>query len=282
MSEFTRIRDIILKEFSEYGKNEILIFPYGETGVLAEEILQKCFGCSSRIYDNTLCHYNERIHSLDELINDDTISRNAVVFLATKNVYAKNELFEKNNNSFRIVDLFETENKYVGREKIGDYSYGPLAKPNMRIESVGKFCSFAEGSTAVWNHQLGMVTNHDFIYEASICSDIDNQSVCYKDLNKKYIIGHDVWIGANAILTNGVKVGNGAIIGAGTVVTKDVPDYAVVVGNPGRIIRYRFSEEQIRKLNKIAWWDWPVDKIKKCYEDFFNVDIFISKHYKEQ
>ncbi|MCF6290845.1 MAG: CatB-related O-acetyltransferase [Desulfobacterales bacterium] len=74
-------------------------------------------------------------------------------------------------------------------------------------------------------------------------------------------IGHDVWIGSYSIVLRGVEIGNGAIVGAGSVVTKSIPAYAFVAGNPARIIRYRFSEEQIRKLESLKWFEWDLDKI---------------------
>lgn len=91
-----------------------------------------------------------------------------------------------------------------------------------------------------------------------------------------------MWIGENAIITNGITIGNGVIVGAGAVVSKDVPDYAVVVGNPARIVKYRFTNDQIAILNKIKWWDWPDDKIRDCYDDFSDIDLFIKKHYKNK
>lgn len=85
-------------------------------------------------------------------------------------------------------------------------------------------------------------------------------------------IGHDVWVGARAMILSGVTIGNGAVIGAGSIVAKDVPPYAVVVGNPGRLIKYRFSEERIDALQRIAWWDWPEAKIRE-FEPYFYGDI---------
>ncbi len=71
-------------------------------------------------------------------------------------------------------------------------------------------------------------------------------------------------------------------VGATVVVKKDVPDYAVVAGVPARIIRYRYLPHQIKALNKIAWWDWTDEKIRECYDDFFeNVDVFIKKHIND-
>ena len=91
-------------------------------------------------------------------------------------------------------------------------------------------------------------------------------------------IGSDVWIGARAIILPAVTVGNGAIIGAGAVVTKDVPPYAIVVGVPAKVIHYRYSPEQIEKLLKIAWWDWSDEKIIENMKYFYgDVDFFIQK-----
>ncbi len=92
------------------------------------------------------------------------------------------------------------------------------------------------------------------------------------------IIGNDVVIFYNAIILSGVKIGDGAVVGAGAVVTKDVPPYAIVAGNPARIIKYRFSEEQIKALLRIRWWDWSVEEIKAFEEYFYgDVDTFIAK-----
>ncbi|MBR6669381.1 MAG: CatB-related O-acetyltransferase, partial [Ruminococcus sp.] len=86
---------------------------------------------------------------------------------------------------------------------------------------------------------------------------------------KRSKIGNDVWFGKNVLITNGANIGNGVIAGAGAVITKDVPDYAIVGGVPARIIRYRYTPEQIEALNKIQWWNWSDDEIRERYDDFF-------------
>ena len=78
------------------------------------------------------------------------------------------------------------------------------------------------------------------------------------------VIGNDVWIGYEAVIMAGVHIGNGAIIAARAVVTKDVPPYTIVGGVPARPIRKRFEEETIRKLETLKWWDWPAKKIRRC------------------
>jgi carbonic anhydrase/acetyltransferase-like protein (isoleucine patch superfamily) len=96
------------------------------------------------------------------------------------------------------------------------------------------------------------------------------------------IIENDVWIGAKSTIMSGVKISNGAIIGATATVTKDVPPYAIVVGNPGKIVKYRFTEKQIEMLLAIKWWEWNEEKIKSQYLNMWSTDIdsFINKNIK--
>lgn len=91
-------------------------------------------------------------------------------------------------------------------------------------------------------------------------------------------IGNDVWIGSNVLIKGGVTIGDGAVVGMGSIVTKDVPPYAVVAGNPAKIIKYRCNDEQIKALLRIKWWDWPIELIKERKNDFANIDDFIKKY----
>jgi virginiamycin A acetyltransferase len=92
------------------------------------------------------------------------------------------------------------------------------------------------------------------------------------------IIGNDVWVGINATILAGVRIGDGAVIGAGSVVTRSVPSYAIVAGVPAKIIRYRYTAEQRAELLKIAWWNWADEKVKTYASDFYgDVDDFIQK-----
>jgi virginiamycin A acetyltransferase len=94
------------------------------------------------------------------------------------------------------------------------------------------------------------------------------------------IVGNDVWIGAKSTIMSGVKIGDGSIIGAGSTVTKDVPPYSIVAGNPAKFIKFRFTEEQIESLLQISWWDWTEDRIKSeamtMWSD--NINEFIEQH----
>jgi serine acetyltransferase len=92
-------------------------------------------------------------------------------------------------------------------------------------------------------------------------------------------VGNDVWVGAGAIILSGVKIGNGAIVAAGAVVAKDVPLYSIVGGVPAKVIRMRLSEAQAAALQRIQWWNWPLEKVKANLEWFYgDVDAFIERH----
>jgi hypothetical protein len=90
-------------------------------------------------------------------------------------------------------------------------------------------------------------------------------------------IGSDVWIGSGTTILSGVTIGNGAVIGTKAVVAKDIPPYAIVVGNPGKVVKYRFDEGTIAALERIAWWDWPLEKLDEVWPLLLseNVDEFI-------
>jgi serine acetyltransferase len=93
-------------------------------------------------------------------------------------------------------------------------------------------------------------------------------------------IENDVWIGSKSTIMSGVKIHNGAVVGANSVVTKDVPPYAIVAGNPAQIIKFRFDVDQIQALQEIRWWNWDEEKIKKEAMELWstNIDDFIQKH----
>lgn len=98
---------------------------------------------------------------------------------------------------------------------------------------------------------------------------------------KRTIIGNDVWIGNNVSIKAGVTIGDGAVVGMSSVVTKDVPPYAVVVGNPARIIKYRFSEDVIQRLLDIDWWKWDEEQLKRNAELFTNPELLIQVFCKK-
>lgn len=139
---------------------------------------------------------------------------------------------------------------------------------------IGKFCSIAHGSIFVMNganHAMeGFSTYPFFIFGFGGDWETPPYTPSYKG---NTVIGHDVWIGFDATFMPGVRVGNGAIIGAKSVVTNDVPPYSIVGGNPARVIRSRFAPEIISRLEAVAWWDWPIEKITRHVDDITRADI---------
>lgn len=131
---------------------------------------------------------------------------------------------------------------------------------------IGKFCSIACGAKFIFtsaNHKLGSLSTYPFplFFEEW---DLDKTNVTDSWDNKgDIVIGNDVWIGYEAVVMQGVTIGDGAIIGARAVVTKDVPPYSIVGGVPAKPIRKRFSDEVISRLLEIKWWEWLDEKIKE-------------------
>lgn len=134
--------------------------------------------------------------------------------------------------------------------------------------SIGNFCSISWNVTiGATSHPLTYPSTHAFSYISRFQFVANDQKIV-----KYCIIGSDVWIGTNAIILSGVNIGNGAVIGAGSIVTKDVKPYHVVVSAPAKSIKIRFSEKVIIKLEKIKWWDWKYNKIKLNL-DFFQKEL---------
>ena len=131
---------------------------------------------------------------------------------------------------------------------------------------IGKFCSIACGAKFLFNsanHTLDSLSNYTFplFFEEW---GLDKKDVASAWANKgDIVVGNDVWIGYEAVIMAGVHIGDGAVIAARAVVTKDVPPYTIVGGTPAREIRKRFDEETIARLLELQWWDWPTEKIRR-------------------
>lgn len=129
------------------------------------------------------------------------------------------------------------------------------------------------------NHNYRCVTAYPF--EDVLQGDEDAVNHAEGVNRNQIIIGSDVWIGCDVTLLGGVRIGNGAVIGAGAVVAKDVPPYAVVVGNPARVIKYRFPQEVIDKMQKIKWWNWTDEKVLSLLPKLKNVERFVDRFIGE-
>ena len=99
---------------------------------------------------------------------------------------------------------------------------------------------------------------------------------------RQAIIGHDVWIGQSVTIMGGVKIGNGAVVASNATVTKDVPPYSIVAGLPARVIKYRFEQEIIRKLQAIRWWNWKYEEILMNLGLLNDPNAFVEKYYSPE
>lgn len=165
--------------------------------------------------------------------------------------------------------------------EVGDYTYYDDPDEPERFEDknvlyhydftgdrlvIGKYCALATGVRFIMNganHAMDGVTTFPFqIFGQGWETGFDPSSL-ESGYRGDTVVGHDVWIGTQAVILPGVTIGHGAIIGSYSVVTKDVPPYAIVAGNPAEVRRMRFDEPTVAALLDMAWWDWPADKVTR-------------------
>src|SRR5580704_15673221 len=154
--------------------------------------------------------------------------------------------------------------------ELGDYSY-IVNDSDAAYATIGKFCSIA-AMTRInpGNHPMERASQSHFSYRASayFAGAADDMEFFAWRRSHRVTIGHDVWIGHGAIVLPGRSIGTGAVIAAGAVVTKDVPPYGIVAGNPARFVRARFPDEIAARLQALAWWDWPHERLHVALADF--------------
>lgn len=169
---------------------------------------------------------------------------------------------------------------------VGAYSYAinfsywiPTSRTHVMI---GNYCSFARQLT------FNIGRNHNFknvtTYPNSLIKKFFQKKIrspYYKN-PFQIIIGNDVWIGQSVTIMGGVKIGNGALIGANSVVAKDIPPYAIAVGNPARVIKYRFNEVTIKKLLAVKWWNWSLEKLADNLSFMNDVEKFLELNYSPE
>lgn len=174
------------------------------------------------------------------------------------------------------------------RWRIGEYSYASAHQPpadwaahlapylyEFSPESlqIGKFCQIADGVrfiTSSANHRFDGISSFPF---AIFAGEKGPERASLPQPGPDTMIGNDVWIGQGACILPGARIGDGVIIGAGAVLGGDVPPYSIAIGNPGRAIRRRFDPDQIARLQRIAWWDWPIDRICAAESEICGGDL---------
>ncbi|TGD99116.1 CatB-related O-acetyltransferase [Methylobacterium nonmethylotrophicum] len=160
---------------------------------------------------------------------------------------------------------------------IGAYTYGlpRIHDKGLANLSIGRFCSIGEGvNIALGNHRMDTVSTYPFSQLHDMVQDWSGASGKLDHATKGDVtIGSDVWIATGAFIASGVDIGHGAVVAAESVVTKAVPPYAIVAGNPARLIRYRFGEKTVERLLQTAWWNWKAEKINKCLPLMLSGDV---------
>lgn len=167
---------------------------------------------------------------------------------------------------------------------LGDYSY-IASDSDVIYTEIGKFCSIAAMVRInPGNHPMHRASQSHFTYRASAYFEDEADELDFFHWRRSFpvSIGHDVWIGHGSIILAGRKVGNGAIIAAGAVVTKDVAPYTIVGGTPAKFIRQRFPDHVISDLEYLKWWNWEHEKLKFALADFRNLDAeeFTKKYMR--
>lgn len=172
--------------------------------------------------------------------------------------------FKKQENEKYRSFLFEGKHKII----IGAHSEFSVSKDQIIENSdilivsvvlIGRYTSVA----------------NDVLFETELASQLVKAN-----MQRQIIIGNDVWIGDHVIISDGVRIGNGAVVAAGAVVTEDVPPYAIVMGNPARVVKYRYSPELIKALLRIKWWNWSDDTVASRAQEMTDIISFVTKYHQ--
>ena len=178
--------------------------------------------------------------------------------------------------SCRLGQYTAIAERVILREvKVGDFTYFERHAEGI-YATIGKFCSIAANTRInALEHPVERITTHKLSYRP-------NEYFRYRGIDAAFLerrrakhvtIGNDVWIGHGAVVLPGVRVGNGAVIGANAVVTRDVEPYTIVAGAPARVIRRRFEAEVAEMLQSLTWWDWPLDRLFEAVPDMQTLSV---------
>lgn len=176
------------------------------------------------------------------------------------------------------------ENCKLEHVSLGSFSF--IAESS-RLSSVniGRFCSIGpQAIVGYGDHPTEWISTSPVFYSTREQCGMTFSDSDYFPERKTVAVGHDVWLGARVFIRNGVSIGNGAIIGAGAIVVTDIPEFAIAVGCPAKVIRYRFDVETRRKISDSKWWNWDLSKLQKLQALFRQPDpevFFNSSAWRE-
>ena len=168
------------------------------------------------------------------------------------------------------------EGTFIANAKVGAYTYiGGNCK--VQYASIGKFCSIGPNvQIGLGFHPTHLISTYPGFYSDKASGAYSFNVIPDFLEHGKISIGNDVWIGEGALVLDGVSIGNGAVIGARAIVTKDIPDFAIVAGVPAKIIKYRFSKKEIKVINDSKWWNWSHKQLKARAKYFASMQMFLK------
>jgi phosphonate metabolism protein (transferase hexapeptide repeat family) len=184
----------------------------------------------------------------------------------------------------RFVEL--GEGTRIIDSEIGDYSYTDRYV-DIAYSKIGKFCNIAAFSRInPSEHPYHRASLHHFMYRSSYYwpEETDEATVFDWRRSRPVHVGHDTWIGHGTIIMKGVTIGNGAVVGSKSVVTKDVPPFAIVAGTPAKIIKWRHGPDIAERLQALAWWEWSHGQIRSALPDFraLSAEAFLEKYEMQE